>query len=342
MTAALGGDTNEIKGLIARGADVNLRSKVGADSLMYAALKGNKDIVKMLIAAGAKTNTTNSQGHTALCLAARAGNTEIVKILVAADADVNAQEDTFGESSLVLAAKNGHKDTVKALIAAGADVGAQDNDAKTAIDRAKDNPSIVAVLKAAAPKTSKSMRTRFDGSKLDAQLKEHGIGDKAHINISKADLATVYASPTGFKLTLTTRHRWTGPVTLRGFNSGGSEAYTIGAMVSAQNQSGPVEGALPIAAGTIYRIFGKVQLLGNTITSNGAEPLILMAHSTGSSKVGEADMDITGPLYPVIFEISNAPQKGDAPAKEDVVLTLVHISGKGSATLRDSTSITFK
>lgn len=81
MTAVTGGDVEEVRRLLAAGADVDERFPV---------LDGFDD------------------AHTPLLVAAREGYTEIAAALLAAGADVNATEPTFGAVPLHKAVYNGH------------------------------------------------------------------------------------------------------------------------------------------------------------------------------------------------------------------------------------------
>lgn len=342
MAAAWTGNTDEAKALIAAGADVNAQEIQGQSPLLLAAFKGNLEIVNILIAAGARVNITNKDGDTALTLAARSGHEDCVRALLMARADLDAQEDTFGQAALTLAAKNGYANVVKALISAGADVKAQDNGAKTAVDYAQKYPDIVAALKGAEAQFAGKLHTRLDGTAIDAAITQQGLGKKSHIDISNSDITQEYTSIGGAKLTFSARHQWEAPVTLRAFDSGGKAAYSVGAMVAQQGQSGNVLAALlPVAPGTIYRVFGRVQLFGNTITADGNSPLLLVVHSVRGADAGKTDFLTNGPLSPTIFYFSNAPARVNPAAKDDILFQLVPIGGKGSAKLKDGTSVAF-
>lgn len=60
--------------------------------LLNAALAGNPDEVRRLLAAGAAPDSANEEGQTALHLAARGGHLETVGLLIGAGADVNARD----------------------------------------------------------------------------------------------------------------------------------------------------------------------------------------------------------------------------------------------------------
>ena len=130
--AASEGHTECVKLLIAAGADVNKANKLGKTPLFTAAMNGHTECVKLLLAAGADVNKANKLGETLLYTAARCGHTECAKLLLAAGADVNqTNEDGESETPLYGAASNGRTECVKLLIAAGADVNKADRWGKT-------------------------------------------------------------------------------------------------------------------------------------------------------------------------------------------------------------------
>jgi ankyrin repeat protein len=90
--------------------------------LISAAMNGQTETVRALLAAGADVHATNDS---ALCSAACWGHTEVVKALLASGADVHAYDD----EALRFAAYNGHTEIVKVLLASGADVHARDDEA---------------------------------------------------------------------------------------------------------------------------------------------------------------------------------------------------------------------
>jgi len=104
--------------------------------LLEAAANGNIEEVKTLIAAGADVNTSNDK-TTPLYYAVGEGHTTIVNKLIAAGADVNFV-DGSSQTHLHMAARFGYIEAARALIAAGADVNALNSSEKTPLDNAKD------------------------------------------------------------------------------------------------------------------------------------------------------------------------------------------------------------
>jgi ankyrin repeat protein len=94
--------------LLDRGADVEKSNRRGTRPLWVAALRGDADVVRALIAAGADLNVQ------ALHVAARYNNLEIVRVLLAAGADVHAKNDA-GKTAAEVAAEKGHAKLVSLL-----------------------------------------------------------------------------------------------------------------------------------------------------------------------------------------------------------------------------------
>jgi hypothetical protein len=111
------GDVEKVKALIARGADVNTRTKDDLTCLMKATWNGHSETVKALLAAGAEVNAYNRNNRwTALKIASWGGHTEIVKALLAAGAYVNVDTGPgYSLSALKYAEKYGHTQIVELL-----------------------------------------------------------------------------------------------------------------------------------------------------------------------------------------------------------------------------------
>jgi cytohesin len=162
--ATSGGGQKEIAELlIAEGANVNAKDKLGDTSLQVAAYQGHKEIAELFIDNGADVNAKADNGKTPLDWAdgetadilrkhggktgdwlnagksihkaARAGHIEAVKQHIDAGTDVNAK-DEYGMTPLYGAAASGHKEVSELLINKGADVNAKADNGKTPLDRA--------------------------------------------------------------------------------------------------------------------------------------------------------------------------------------------------------------
>ena len=83
-------DVEEVKRLLARGANPNFKGPGQYSPLHFAALRGFDGTVQALIEAGADVNATNKWYWTPLHCAATEGKTEVVERLIAAGADLYA------------------------------------------------------------------------------------------------------------------------------------------------------------------------------------------------------------------------------------------------------------
>ena len=138
LDSARQGDTTGVNALLAKGADVNVKTG-GWDwtALMWAAMEGHTETVEALLAKGADVNAKDRNGMTALMWAALKGHTETVETLLAKGADVNVKTKSGfgvfgsggklgikvirpGETALMWAEKKGYTKIVRLLKQAGA------------------------------------------------------------------------------------------------------------------------------------------------------------------------------------------------------------------------------
>ncbi len=108
--------------LIAHGADVNLKDKLGDTPLHWAATLKHNDIVEFLLDCGANVNALNLGKRTALFEAARLHRQQIVESLLDRGAEVNLM-DKLGFTPLLFACqRKGADKIIRLLVAYGADV----------------------------------------------------------------------------------------------------------------------------------------------------------------------------------------------------------------------------
>lgn len=121
-------NTDDVKRLLANGADVNEQALNSDTPLLRAVAEEKPDIVRLLLGAGAEVNYTNLW-HSPLTQAALSNeNTDILQLLLKAGADVNAADD-YGSTALQNAAVMGNTRAVSLLIRTGADVNLANEDA---------------------------------------------------------------------------------------------------------------------------------------------------------------------------------------------------------------------
>jgi len=125
--------TELVKSLIEKGADVNATDNEKYTPLTLAVQSNNKDVVNILIERDADVDARDSSGYTPLLWATYSGNVEIVKILIDGGADVDI-DDSYGTTPLIIAVSSGHFEIAKLLIEEDADVLAMDSRSYKASD----------------------------------------------------------------------------------------------------------------------------------------------------------------------------------------------------------------
>ena len=125
--AAMQGDRDAVRLLIAQGADVNAAQGDGMTALHWAAFKDDVDMARVLIKAGANVKAeTRIDATTPLFMAARNGDAAMIDLLLYAGADAKSA-DKLGTTPLMMAAASGSADAVKVLLDHGADVNAKES-----------------------------------------------------------------------------------------------------------------------------------------------------------------------------------------------------------------------
>jgi uncharacterized protein len=85
MHATYDGNTDVVKLLLGKGADVNARNNINGTALMLAAPLGDPGTAKLLLEKGAEVNIRNDYGYTALMYmaASERNDPELIKALLA-------------------------------------------------------------------------------------------------------------------------------------------------------------------------------------------------------------------------------------------------------------------
>ena len=136
----------KVAGILMDSPKLKAESRNAADEspLMMAALKGQLDVVKRLIALDADVN---KPGWTPLHYAATSGQTEIIRVLLENNAFIDAQSPN-GTTPLMMAASYGSPEAVKLLLESGADFTMRNQKQMTAMDFARNasRPDAVELL----------------------------------------------------------------------------------------------------------------------------------------------------------------------------------------------------
>lgn len=157
VMAAMAGDCDSLRLLLAKGADPNRRMNLIGSfpiSPLFAAIGfGEPSTVEALLEGGASLRERDADNMTALDWAVLAHHTDEVKALIKAGADVNAV-DRYGYTPLLYAATVdfGDADVANILLQAGADPNVKDKNGKTALAQASEYPYLRAALEKAGAK----------------------------------------------------------------------------------------------------------------------------------------------------------------------------------------------
>jgi len=116
--------------------DVGITSSGGITKLMVSANTGDTDRLRDLLARGADINARDDYGWTALRYAVRTRNIEVVDMLIDFGADVNLCSKS-GRTPLMSAVANNASNIAQRLVESGADIMAKNRDGLTAYDIAK-------------------------------------------------------------------------------------------------------------------------------------------------------------------------------------------------------------
>lgn len=128
------GQTDKVRKLLRKGADVNKDNEDGTTPLGWAVQEGHWDIIQLLLSYGADINAMDEHGQTSLYQAAADGNRELVEYLLDNGADIDLSGD--GMTPLIIAScyfDSNQLETVKLLVERGADIHAKDNEGQTAL-----------------------------------------------------------------------------------------------------------------------------------------------------------------------------------------------------------------
>ncbi len=120
LWAAHWNDLEMVELLLGAGANVNASDDHGVTPLVRAAENASLAMIEQLLKAGADSNLPQVNGLTALMVASRTGNLEVVKALVDAGSDVNASTIEYGATALMWAASEAHQTIVSLLLERGA------------------------------------------------------------------------------------------------------------------------------------------------------------------------------------------------------------------------------
>lgn len=142
---------DNVKFLVAKGADINIKENLGSDALNKAVYSRSNNIkmIKFLFEQGTDLNTkTKRPGNTPLHHASELGREDVLKWLLDKGADVN-QKNNYTETPMHKAADQGHVNILRILLANGAKINEQTRRGITPLDSAlfRKNKKAVSYLK---------------------------------------------------------------------------------------------------------------------------------------------------------------------------------------------------
>ena len=128
--AAYEENTEIIKLLLDRGADIKARNNGGDTPLHWAVYVGKTEIVQLLLDRGADIEAKNNLGDTSLHKAVKNGSTETVQLLLDKNANIETKNND-GDTPLHMATYFGKTEIVQLLLGRGADIEAKNNNDNT-------------------------------------------------------------------------------------------------------------------------------------------------------------------------------------------------------------------
>ena len=177
--AALDGQSEMVRLLLASKAQVNARGLREETPLHMAMYDGHREMAELLLANQADVSAQNTAGETPLHVAARKGHRELVALLLEHHAEVNAK-DRQEATALHAAAAEGHKEVVELLLSQNADLGARDKSGRTpkAVAAEKGHWNIVELLTPRVGEYYDLKRVVFEGAKtFPAEALRQGLKD---------------------------------------------------------------------------------------------------------------------------------------------------------------------
>lgn len=120
--------------LLTKGADPNLKNRLGESSLHQAADSGLLDFARLLLAYDADPNIQQADGETPLHRAAEKGRYRVAELLLKAHAKADMRNVSQGRTPLHLAVMFNQVDTAAMLLAHGADREAKDMQGRTPLE----------------------------------------------------------------------------------------------------------------------------------------------------------------------------------------------------------------
>jgi uncharacterized protein len=136
--AVLAQNLEEVKSLLGKNENIEIKDKNGRTSLLNAVINDNLRIVKMILDHGANINVQDSLGYSALHYASQNQSIEMTKLLIEKGSMIDGL-DAYGNTPLGRAVftSRGHGQVIKLLLDAGADKEIKNSHGLSPMDLAK-------------------------------------------------------------------------------------------------------------------------------------------------------------------------------------------------------------
>ena len=139
------GSIDEIKSLIEKTTNINIKNCFNDTALHIAASQSMTEVVRFLLEKGADPNIADNAGHTPLYTALTEKELEITLLLIDNGANINEQ-NKYGETALIQATYSGNVEAVKDLLKKGANINIVDRTGATALVYSINYPEIKEML----------------------------------------------------------------------------------------------------------------------------------------------------------------------------------------------------
>ena len=118
--AALTGDVKQLRNLLEKGADIDVRDAYGRSAVHIAAYESHENIIRVLAESGADLNAFEDDAYDAITIAAVANDIGMLRLLIELGGNPENITSPYDGTALIAAAHLGHFESVRVLAEAGA------------------------------------------------------------------------------------------------------------------------------------------------------------------------------------------------------------------------------
>lgn len=122
LAAAIKDDADDVKRLLAAGANANETDSAGRTPLHVAAYRHNADVARALVAGGGNPRALDGQLYDIVTIAAVANDVPFLKVALELGGNPREITSPYGGTALIAASHLGHAEVVRELLKAGAPV----------------------------------------------------------------------------------------------------------------------------------------------------------------------------------------------------------------------------